>query len=156
MDKPHRLTDSECYTLVQHCQNPLDSMITLTWWILLVPYDAVNRNKVSIRQLPLFYFTSHSLHVSAPTAHLQVRYKIRCFEMFLRIIFTTTDPLHVHNLTYRCICLYRWIDRSKILLCSTAGSRCFLFLFCFTTCLGLIGHHQVLKVGWRTLPRVSF
>jgi hypothetical protein len=31
--------------------------------IQLVPYDAVNRNKVSIRQLPL-YFSSHSLHVS--------------------------------------------------------------------------------------------
>jgi hypothetical protein len=25
--------------------------------IQLVPYDAVNRNKVSIRQLPLFYFS---------------------------------------------------------------------------------------------------
>jgi hypothetical protein len=47
--------------------------------IQLVPYDAVNRNKVSIRQLPLFYFPSHSLHVSAPTGNLQVKYKIRCF-----------------------------------------------------------------------------
>jgi hypothetical protein len=44
----------------------------------LVPYDAVNRNKVSIRQIPL-YFSSHLLHVSAPTGHLQVRYTIRCF-----------------------------------------------------------------------------
>jgi hypothetical protein len=42
----------------------------------LVPYGAVNRNKVSIRQLPL-YFPSHSLHVSAPMGHLQVRYIIR-------------------------------------------------------------------------------
>jgi hypothetical protein len=42
----------------------------------LVPYDAVNRNKVSIRQLPLFYFPSHSLHVLAPTGHLQVRYTV--------------------------------------------------------------------------------
>jgi hypothetical protein len=33
-------------------------------YILLVPYDAVNRNKVSTCQLPLFYFPSHSLHVS--------------------------------------------------------------------------------------------
>jgi hypothetical protein len=47
--------------------------------IQLVPYDAVNRNKVSIRQLPL-YFSSHSLHVSAPTSHLQVRYTIRYFK----------------------------------------------------------------------------
>jgi hypothetical protein len=46
--------------------------------VQLVPYDAVNRNKVSIRQLPLFIFL-HSLHVSAPTGHLQVRYTIRCF-----------------------------------------------------------------------------
>jgi hypothetical protein len=44
----------------------------------LVPYDAVNRNKVSICQL-LLYFPSHSLHVSAPTGHLQVRYTIRYF-----------------------------------------------------------------------------
>jgi hypothetical protein len=28
--------------------------------IQLVPYDAVNRNKVSIRQLSLFYFPSYS------------------------------------------------------------------------------------------------
>jgi hypothetical protein len=45
--------------------------------IQLVPCDAVNCNKVSIRQLPVFYFPSHSLHVSAPTGHLQVRYTIR-------------------------------------------------------------------------------
>jgi hypothetical protein len=45
--------------------------------IQLVPYDAVNRNKISIRQLTL-YFPYHSLHVSAPTGHLQVRYTIRC------------------------------------------------------------------------------
>jgi hypothetical protein len=43
--------------------------------IQLVPYDAVNRNKVSIRQLSLFYF-SYFLHVSAPTGHPQVRYTI--------------------------------------------------------------------------------
>jgi hypothetical protein len=29
--------------------------------------------------LPLFYFPSHSLHVSAPTGHLQVRYTIKYF-----------------------------------------------------------------------------
>jgi hypothetical protein len=37
----------------------------------LVPYGAVNRNKVSIRQLPLLL--SFSLYVSVPTGHLQVR-----------------------------------------------------------------------------------
>jgi hypothetical protein len=47
--------------------------------IALVPYDTVNRNRLSIRQLPPFYFPSHSLHVSAPMGHLQVRYTIRCF-----------------------------------------------------------------------------
>jgi hypothetical protein len=26
--------------------------------------------------------------------------------IFLRTIFNTTDPLHVHNLTYRCYMLY--------------------------------------------------
>jgi hypothetical protein len=46
--------------------------------IQLVPYDAVNRNKVSVHQL-LLYFPSHSLHVSTPTGHPQVRYKIRYF-----------------------------------------------------------------------------
>jgi hypothetical protein len=60
----------------------------------LVPYGAVNRNKVSIRQLPLFYFPSHSLHVSAPTGHPQVRYTIRCLQgLFLlqriRCTYTT-------------------------------------------------------------------
>jgi hypothetical protein len=44
--------------------------------IQLVPYGAVNRNKVSVRQLPLC-FPSHLLHVSAPTVHLQVRYTTR-------------------------------------------------------------------------------
>jgi hypothetical protein len=44
-------------------------------YIQLVPSDAVNRNKVSIRQLPLFYF--YSLHVSALTGHPQVRYTIK-------------------------------------------------------------------------------
>jgi hypothetical protein len=67
--------------------------------VQLLPYDAVNRNKVSIRQLPLYF---HSLHVSAPTGHLQVRYTIRYFKDF----FTTTDPLYVHNLTYRCYMSY--------------------------------------------------
>jgi hypothetical protein len=43
----------------------------------LVPYDAVNRNKVAIRQLPLFYFFYfYLLHVSAPTGHPQMRYTI--------------------------------------------------------------------------------
>jgi hypothetical protein len=62
----------------------------------LVSYDAVNRNKVSIRQLSLL-FPSHSLHVSAPTGHLQVRIYNWCFT---RTIPTITDPLYVHNLTY--------------------------------------------------------
>jgi hypothetical protein len=62
--------------------------------IQLVPYDAVNRNKVSIRQLPFFIFFSYSLHVSAPTGHPQVRYTIRCFQgLFLlqriRCTYTT-------------------------------------------------------------------
>jgi hypothetical protein len=48
----------------------------LNLYMLLVPYD-VNRNKVSIRQLSLLYFSSYSLHVSAPTGHPQVRYTIR-------------------------------------------------------------------------------
>jgi hypothetical protein len=43
-------------------------------------YDAVNRNKVSIRQLSLFIFSSYSLHVSAPTGHLQVRYTIDVYK----------------------------------------------------------------------------
>jgi hypothetical protein len=60
----------------------------------LVPYDAVNRNKISIRQLLLFIFSSHSLHVSAPTGHPQERYTIRCFQgLFLlqriRCTYTT-------------------------------------------------------------------
>jgi hypothetical protein len=45
----------------------------------LVSYDAVNRNKVSIRQLSLL-FPSHSLHVSAPTGHPQVRYTIDVYK----------------------------------------------------------------------------
>jgi hypothetical protein len=45
--------------------------------IQLVPYDAVNPNKVSIRQLP---FISHSLHVSALRGHLKLRYTIRYFK----------------------------------------------------------------------------
>jgi hypothetical protein len=58
------------------------------FYVQLVPYDAVNRNKVSIRQLPLFFiFPSYSLHVSAPTGHPQVRYTIRCFQgLFLLLL----------------------------------------------------------------------
>jgi hypothetical protein len=66
--------------ICQVCWRVLLRLITSTWifkWTLrLVPYDAVNRNKVSICQLSLFYFSSYSLHVSAPTSHPQVRYKI--------------------------------------------------------------------------------
>jgi hypothetical protein len=45
------------------------------------------------KSLPLFIFL-HSLHVSAPTGHLQVRYTIRCFQgLFLlqriRCTYTT-------------------------------------------------------------------
>jgi hypothetical protein len=46
----------------------------------LVSYDAVNRNKVSIRQLSLFIFSSYSLHVSAPTGHPQVRNTIDVYK----------------------------------------------------------------------------
>jgi hypothetical protein len=60
---------------------------------LLVLYDAVNR-KQSFNTLTPFYFISHSLHVSARTGHLQVRYTIRYFKDY----FNTTDPLHVRNL----------------------------------------------------------
>jgi hypothetical protein len=42
--------------------------------IQLVPYDAVNRNKVSICQLSRFIFCYYSLHVSATTGHIQVLY----------------------------------------------------------------------------------
>jgi hypothetical protein len=43
----------------------------------LIPYGAVNRNKVSIRHSPFFFiFPSYSLHISAPTGHPQVRYTI--------------------------------------------------------------------------------
>jgi hypothetical protein len=42
-----------------------------------------------------FYFLSHSLHVSAPTGHLQVRYTIRYVKDYL---FNTTDPLHIRDL----------------------------------------------------------
>jgi hypothetical protein len=56
---------------------------------------------------PLFIFPSYSLHVSAPTSHLQVRYTIRCFQgLFLlqRIRCTyTTWRIHV-------ICIYRYFD----------------------------------------------
>jgi hypothetical protein len=42
--------------------------------IQLVPYDAVDRNKVSIRQLVFIFFLSH--YMFRP---LQVRYTIECF-----------------------------------------------------------------------------
>jgi hypothetical protein len=68
--------------------------------------DSVNRNKVSIRHSPFFIFL-HSLHVSAPMGHLQVRYTIRCFYgLFLlqRIRWTYT--------TWRIdiICINRYFD----------------------------------------------
>jgi nuclear pore complex protein Nup210 len=44
-------------------------------WFLVIPSIAT---KVSIRHSPFFIFL-RSLHVSAPTGHLQVRYTIRCF-----------------------------------------------------------------------------
>jgi hypothetical protein len=53
------------------------------------------QSQQSFNTVTPFYVLSHSLHVSAPTGHLQVRYTIR---YFLRTIFNTTDPLHVRNL----------------------------------------------------------
>jgi hypothetical protein len=67
--------------------------------VLLVPYDGVSRNKVSVCQLP-FYFPSHSLHVSAPTGHPQVRYHY----MFLRTPLPWRWKHHVplkHHLSLR-------------------------------------------------------
>jgi hypothetical protein len=67
-----------------------DCVSTFNWFL----YDAVNPNKASIRQLPLFIFYSHSLHVSAPTGHPQVRYTIRCLQglfllQWIRCTYTT-------------------------------------------------------------------
>jgi hypothetical protein len=59
----------------------------------LVPYDAVNRNKVSIRQLPL-YFPSHCMF-----RPLRAIFRWDTQLDILRTIFDTTDPLHVHTLT---------------------------------------------------------
>jgi hypothetical protein len=65
---------------MSYCVNGCISFLLSEGKYPLVPYDAVNRNKVSICQLPLFIFSSHSLHVSAPTGHPQVRHTIRCFQ----------------------------------------------------------------------------
>jgi hypothetical protein len=65
--------------------------------IQLVPYDAVNRNKVSIRQLPLFLFFLLTHYMFRPLRAI-LRWDIQL--MFPRTIHTTTDPLYIHNLTY--------------------------------------------------------
>jgi hypothetical protein len=69
----------------------------------LVPYDAVNRNKVSICQLPLFYFPSYSLHVSAPMGHPQVRYTIDVSKDYS---FYNGSAVR----TQLDVCLYRYFD----------------------------------------------
>jgi hypothetical protein len=62
----------------------------------LVSYDAVNRNKVSIRHSPfLFFIPTH--YMFRP---LQAIFRWDIQLMFTRTIPTTTDPLYVHNLTY--------------------------------------------------------
>jgi hypothetical protein len=63
----------------------------LTGNIVLSLTDSLWRRRS--QQSP-FNFLSHSLHVSAPTGHLQMRYTIRYFKDY----FNTTDPLHVRNL----------------------------------------------------------
>jgi hypothetical protein len=62
-----------CRTVARPCTHD-----KLTNYMELVLYDAVNRNKV-FNTLTRFYFPSHSLHVSAPAGHLQVRYTIMYF-----------------------------------------------------------------------------
>jgi hypothetical protein len=65
-------------------------------YVKLVPYDAVNRNKVPIRQLSLlFCLLAH--YMFRPLRAI-LRWDMQL--MFLRTILTTTDPLYVHNLTY--------------------------------------------------------
>jgi hypothetical protein len=68
----------------------------------LVPCDAVNRNKVFNTSTRL-YFSSLSLHVSAPTGHPQVRYTIGCFN---GLPSNATDPLHVRDPMWRCYMLH--------------------------------------------------
>jgi hypothetical protein len=64
---------------------------------ILVPYDAVNRNKVSIRQLVFIFLLS--------------RYMFRPLRAILRwdiqwTISNTKDPLHVRDPMQRCYMLY--------------------------------------------------
>jgi hypothetical protein len=56
---------------------------------------------------PPFYFSSHSLHVSATTGHLQVRNTIRCFQglFLLQRICCKYTTWHID-----VICLYRNFD----------------------------------------------
>jgi hypothetical protein len=72
-------------------------------WLLMTPSIATKFQYVNSP----FYFSSHSLHISAPTGHPQVRYTIRCFQgLFLlqRIRCTyTTWRINV-------VCLYRYFD----------------------------------------------
>jgi hypothetical protein len=69
----------------------LDPIIMLapTVIILLVPYDAVDRNKVSIRQLVFIFLFSH--YMFRPLWAI-FRWGIQC------TISNTTDPLHVRDL----------------------------------------------------------
>jgi hypothetical protein len=70
--------------------------------LYLVPCDAVNRNKV-FNTSTRFYFSSLSLHVSAPMGHPQVRYTIGCFN---GLPSNATDPLHVRDPMQRCYMLH--------------------------------------------------
>jgi hypothetical protein len=69
----------------------------------LVSHDAVNRNKASTRQLSPFILSSHSLYVSAPTGHLQVRYIIDVYK----------DYSYYNGSAVRTqldVCLYWYVD----------------------------------------------
>jgi hypothetical protein len=65
--------------------------------IQLVPCDAVNRNKVSIRQLAFIFLLSH--YMFRPLRAI-FRWDIQW------TISNTTDPLHVRDLMQRCYLLY--------------------------------------------------
>jgi hypothetical protein len=74
------------------------------------------QSQQSFNTLTPFYFLSHSLHVSAPTGHLQVRYTIKYFEN----VFFRYCSYCMHRDSAVAVTTSIGLDRSKIFHLSTS------------------------------------
>jgi hypothetical protein len=106
----------------------------------LVSYEAVNRNKVFNGQLSLFFYF-HSLHVSAPTGHLQVILNVDYRLCIIWIIhqelwgYEVEEKLHLGLHEREMLKLFERSNAGILDRNVTPGMSVCMLLFCVLSCV---------------------